>query len=98
MLFYYNPGIPILDTISYTHALLFLLSFQLIFLGEIIYGGDRGAEGVLGALVRHLLDKTEILKNYALSPDYQCRYIRMSYVYTDIKVFLKDQISFFLFF
>jgi hypothetical protein len=44
--------------------------------GEIIYGGDRGAEGVLGALVRHLLDKTEILKNYSLSPDYQCRYVR----------------------
>ena len=33
---------------------------------------------MLGALVRHLLDKTEILKNYSLSPDYQCRYVRTS--------------------
>jgi hypothetical protein len=44
-----------------------------IFLGEIISGGDRGAEGVLGALVRHLLDKAVILNAYAQTPDYQCR-------------------------
>jgi hypothetical protein len=57
-------------------------------IGEIIYGGDRGAEGVLGALVRHLLDKTEILKNYSLSPDYQCRYVRACVYLPALHIFL----------
>jgi hypothetical protein len=66
----------ILKTLSHIFSL--FLFFHVI--GEIIYGGDRGAEGVLGALVRHLLDKTEILKNYSLSPDYQCRYVVCTYI------------------